>query len=103
MRLFRDIVCRCLARGDVKSALAVIDRAAVAVRVELNHTASICADCDTDEIRIRLSFTAAEAVAVGVHNVAALRIASESERQWTVRAVLQQPPSMVNVRPSSVL
>lgn len=80
-----------LARRDVKWTVAVINRASVAVRVELNGTASIRANGDPNESCIRLSIASAEAVAVTILDLTALRLAGKVgqavERAWSVPAV----------------
>lgn len=81
----------CLARGNVKGTVAVINRAAVAVGIEFDDTASILTDSDTDEGGVLLSLSSAKAVAITVFDFAGFRVASEVslalELAWGTPAV----------------
>lgn len=61
----------------MKGAVAVINRAAVAVGIEFDDTASVLTDRDTNKGRIRLSLASSQAVAVAVFDLAGLRVARE--------------------------
>lgn len=66
-----------LTRGDVKRAVAVVNRAAVAVGLKLNDTAGVLTDRDADEGGVGLALASSEAVAIGVLDLASVRVASE--------------------------
>mgnify|MGYP006919979840 FL=1 len=66
-----------LARGNVKGAVAVINRATVAVGIEFNDTARVLTNSDTNESSIGLSLGATEAVSITVLDLAGVRVSSK--------------------------
>lgn len=66
-----------LARGNVKGTVAIINRAAITVRIKFNHTAGVLTNSDTNESRIRLSLGATKTVAITVLDLTGVRVAGE--------------------------
>lgn len=78
----------------MQRAIAIVNGAAASIRLELNHTGSVDADSDADEVNIGLSSPLSENISTGILD--STRLWRPSEVSFAVESELTVPTIPLN-------